>query len=346
MTESIKCLVWDLDRTLWSGTLIEGDACRLRPGIRQILNELDRRGILLSIASANDEDLALARLDRSGIRDLFLHPQINWSNKVNSIRTIAERLNITLATIGFVDDEPYEREQVRHLLPEVRTYDAREYRSLLDRPEFMMRFRTRESRMRRQMYLQEKARAETTGQASRTHRSFLHSCRTEMTLRAATGADLPRILELMHRTHQLNATGIIYTEDEIASFVHDRGHRVFVAELKDRFVDYGRIGVATCRCGPRAWTLLSFFLSCRVMGRGVGNVFLNWIQVQAHRSGAQRLEARYIKRERNRRMAMLFGLAGFEPLKTDADGATLLVKKPVAVLTRPAWLSIREREAA
>jgi FkbH-like protein len=138
----IKCLVWDLDNTIWCGTLMEGDKCRLKTGIKSVLEGLDQRGILHSIASANDEDLAFSVLERKRISDFFLYPQINWSKKVASLQTIANKLNIGLDTMGFVDDEPYEREQVRQILPLVHIYSAEDYQTFMDRSEFNPKFRT------------------------------------------------------------------------------------------------------------------------------------------------------------------------------------------------------------
>ena len=96
----IKCLIWDLDNTIWNGTLMEEDNCCLKPGIKSILKELDRRGILHSIASANDEDLAISVLNKKGIYDFFLYPQIKWSNKVASIQTISNKLNKKLRVLS------------------------------------------------------------------------------------------------------------------------------------------------------------------------------------------------------------------------------------------------------
>ena len=78
---SVKCVAWDLDNTLWNGTLLEGGVTALRPGVMDVLRELDRRGILQSIASKNDHDLAMAKLTELGVADFFLYPQINWGAK-------------------------------------------------------------------------------------------------------------------------------------------------------------------------------------------------------------------------------------------------------------------------
>lgn len=338
----IKCLVWDLDNTLWSGTLLEGDKCRLKPGIRSILEELDRRGILLSIASSNDEDLAMPELRRKGISHFFLYPQIKWSYKVSSIQVIANNLNIGLDSMGFIDDEPFEIHQVRKVLPAVKTYPAHAYKSLLEEPELNPMFDTKESRNRRIMYQQEEARARARKSHGKSRRQFLADCRTQITIRRAEMDDLPRILELMHRTHQLNATGEIYGEEDIQSFLLTPNARLYVMELKDKYVDYGKIGVAMCLCLTEKWQLVSFLLSCRVLTRGIGTFFLSWLEHEAYINGALRFEGRFRKQERNHRMRILYTLSGFKPQVQDGAGSVVFAKKSEDRQLNPGWFTLCE----
>lgn len=342
MPNLIKCLIWDLDNTLWTGTLLEQDSCHLRRGIRAILRQLDRRGILLSIASANDRELAESFLEEKGIRHYFLHPQIGWANKVSSIVTIARALGIGTDSVGFVDDEPYELEQVRQILPSVRTYHAKDYRNFLGSPELDPRFLTAESRQRSRMYAQELARTQKQEESGKSHRDFLRSCGTEMTIRQARRGDLPRILELMHRTHQLNATGKIYAADQVRSFLVHPRYQVYVAELRDTFVQYGKIGVAVCRCYSKKWVLLSFLLSCRVLGRGIGSTFLAWLQSQAYNEGVSRLDGQFVKRERNQRMYLLFTLSGFRPRVARGNGRLIFSRECKGSVRVPEWLTLKE----
>ena len=342
MSEPIKCLVWDLDNTTWTGILAEGDLCRFRPGIENVLRELDSRGILLSIASANDELLATDHLRKLGIDNLFVGPQIQWGDKVTSIQRISAELDVAFNAIGFIDDEPFQREQVRNMLPDVRTYDALIATTLLDRPEFSPAVLTEESRQRRRMYTQNKQRTAAENRGGISRQEFLMSCRTEIALRLADKGDVARILELLKRTHQLNATGIVFDPGEVAGFFRSPDHRIYIASMKDRFVDYGRIGVVICHCTRDGWTILSCLLSCRVLGRGVGNVFLSWLEAQAYKSGASRLQARYVKQERNRPMYILYTMAGFEPVSEDPDGCQIFSKECGPSPAVPEWLVLKE----
>lgn len=342
MTKTLKCLVWDLDNTIWDGTLIEADTCRLRAGVKAVLDELDGRGILLSVASANDQDAGLAMLRTKGIEQLFVHPQIGWGNKVRSLQVIAEKLNLGLDSLGFIDDEPFELEQVRRLLPGVWTYPARDYRLLPQKLELTPEIVTPEAGRRRSMYLQEARRLRAQQASGMSHGEFLESCRCQIQMRQARADDMPRVLELMKRTSQMNATGVVYSPQQLTSFLTDGEHRIFVAEFKDRFVDYGTIGAAVCQRGPLRWDLLSFQISCRVSTRGIAAFFLSWLQRQAARAGASELTCRYQRRERNRRMDLLFRFSGFRQAEIMADGGVIFARKCNPSFHLPGWLSLNE----
>ncbi len=150
-----KCVVWDLDETIWDGILLEMDAVKLKPGIKEIIRTLDSRGILHSIASKNDYDDAMCKLKEFGLDEYFLYPEINWNAKSISIANIRKNLNIQPETIMFVDDNPLERDEVQSEHPEVLCVDASEYNSLLTHPCLNPRFITADSKRRRLMYLED-----------------------------------------------------------------------------------------------------------------------------------------------------------------------------------------------
>ncbi|HEX9063065.1 MAG TPA: HAD-IIIC family phosphatase, partial [Clostridia bacterium] len=121
MGKKVKCVVWDLDNTIWEGILSEDREVRLKPGIKGIIETLDDRGILQSIASKNDYDDAMKKLREFGLEEYFLYPQISWNSKAESVRKIAESINIGIDTLAFVDDQITEREEVSFSHPEVLT---------------------------------------------------------------------------------------------------------------------------------------------------------------------------------------------------------------------------------
>ena len=128
--QQIKCVIWDLDNTLWEGVLSEGGAGELRPGVAETVRELDRRGIVQSVSSKNDFENARRRLEETGLWNYFLCPQISWNSKSEGIGRILERLNIKEEAAAFVDDSAFERDEVQFVLPKVRVYDAEETENL------------------------------------------------------------------------------------------------------------------------------------------------------------------------------------------------------------------------
>lgn len=316
--KTVKVLVWDLDNTLWSGTLLEGDDVRLRPEVADTLDRLDRRGILHSVASKNDPETAMAKLRELGVAEYFLYPQIGWSAKSQSVERIASSINIGLDTVAFIDDQPFEREEVAHVHPQVRTLDASEIGSLHQRPDFMPRFITDESAIRRRMYMADVERQQVEEEFSGPQEEFLAGLEMRFTLGPAREEDLKRAEELTVRTHQLNTTGYTYSYDELAELRRSSDHLLLVADLVDKYGTYGKIGLALVEKGTEVWTLKLLLMSCRVMSRGVGTIMLNHILALARDAGV-RLLAEFRSNDRNRMMRVTYRFAGFREIERRGD---------------------------
>ena len=145
--QKIKCVVWDLDNTIWNGVLIEDSNVTLRSGIKDIMDVLDQRGILQSIASKNDHDLAMSKLRELGLHEYFLYPQINWGPKSVSAKEIAKLINIGIDTLAFIDDQAFERDEVNFENRQVLCIDSTNLEHLLDMPEMFPRFITEDSKI-------------------------------------------------------------------------------------------------------------------------------------------------------------------------------------------------------
>ena len=213
--KTIKCVVWDLDNTIWDGVLLEGNEVQLKPEILQIIIELDKRGILHSIASKNTYKTAMEKLSQLGIQEYFLFPQINWSAKSFSIEHIAKKLNLSLESFAFIDDQDYELEEVRTSHPEVLCIPVNSTHAILHAECFNPRFITEDSRKRRLMYIDDFKRKSYEEDFQGPKLDFLKSLEMEMSLSEASETDLRRVEELTLRTHQLNTTGYTYTYDEL-----------------------------------------------------------------------------------------------------------------------------------
>jgi len=311
----VKCVVWDLDNTLWNGTLLEGDEVHLRDGVREIIHALDARGILHSIASRNHAESALARLRELGLEEYFLYPQINWGSKAASVRTIAESLNIGLDSICFIDDQPFELAEVQAALPQVLCLDHTQLLHLPLMPELTPETITAEAGMRRKMYLGEMRRKQIEEAFTGPQEEFLATLNMVFTIAPARAEDLARAEELTNRTNQLNTTGRTFSREELEELRCSDRHLLLMSELTDKFGSYGKIGLALVECDPEVWTIKLLLMSCRVMHRGVGTIMLNHILRKARESGV-RLVSEFVSNDRNRMMYVTYKFAGFTEIES------------------------------
>jgi FkbH-like protein len=310
---SVKCVVWDLDGTLWVGIALEDRQVRLKENSREIVRVLDERGILQSVASRGDSQVAEQHLKEFGLSEYFLYPQINWNAKSDSVRRIAELLNLGITSLAFVDDQSFERAEVEFALPGVLCLDGTDLTGLLDAPELIPSVITDDSRRRRHMYLAEAHRKREEETFTGPKEEFLASLDMVFAMGPASEQDLMRAEELTVRTHQLNSTGYTYSYAELDQFRTSPKHKLLVAGLSDKFGSYGTIGLALLECTSRSWIIKLLLTSCRVISRGVGSIFLNQIMTRAKR-GAVRLCAEFIPTERNRLMWITYRLAGFREI--------------------------------
>ncbi|MFJ9033468.1 HAD-IIIC family phosphatase [Streptomyces sp. NPDC102274] len=320
--KTVKCVVWDLDNTVWDGVLLEDGDVTLRPAVVEVIRTLDERGILHSIASRNDHDAALAKLEEFGIAEYFLHPQINWGNKSDSVKAVAEAINIGIDTLAFVDDQPFERDEVAFAHAQVLCIDALDAERIPGLPEMRPRFVTADSRERRHLYRADARRKQAQDAHQGTDEDFLASLRMRFTIAPAQERDLQRAEELTVRTNQLNATGYTYSYEELDAFRRSPRHELLVAGLEDRYGTYGRIGLALVERGDDAWTVKLLLMSCRVMSRGVGSVLLNHL-IRGARDAGVRLRAEFVPTSRNRTMFITYKFSGFREVGKNGDVSVL-----------------------
>ncbi|WP_379155601.1 HAD-IIIC family phosphatase [Paenibacillus sp. sgz5001063] len=335
----VKCLVWDLDHTMWNGVLLEDGEVELRENVLQVVRTLDERGILQSIASKNDHEHAMTVLKQLGIDEYFLYPQIHWSSKSSSIRKIAELINIGLDTIAFVDDQAFEREEVEFELPQVRCISADDIEHLLERADMTPLFLTEDSKLRRKMYMTDIIRKEVEDQFQGPQEEFLATLDMRFTISRVGADDLKRAEELTVRTHQLNTTGYTYSYDELDAFSRSDRHLLFISGLEDKYGQYGKIGLTLVECGEEEWTLKLLLMSCRVMSRGVGSIMLNYVMQEAKKANCK-LCAEFVANQRNRMMYVTYRFAGFEEVEVNGE-VTILRNNLDNVQPFPDYVNVR-----
>lgn len=319
----MKCLIWDLDNTLWTGTLVEDGHVEVDDAVRKVVIELDARGVLQAVSSRNDHDEAWARLEELGLAEYFVLPHIGWGPKSESVRKIAERLDFAMNTIAFIDDMPTERAEVNFHLPQVRCYPAEQAGTLLGLAEFSPPVVTVDALRRRQMYQAGFERDREREQYQGADEDFLRSLDLVMSIGKARDEEISRVEELTLRTSQMNATGVHYSDAALRSLLSDEDHEVLVVTMTDRFGPHGAVGVMLIEKTSQVWHIKLLATSCRVVSFGAGAVLLRWLTDAAARAGVH-LVADFRRTERNRMMMVAYRFAGF----TTAECACLASFSP------------------
>jgi FkbH-like protein len=253
----------------------------------------------------------MAKLEELGLADYFLYPQIHWGSKAESVGRIAQDINIGLDAVAFIDDQPFEREEVTFTHADVLTFDAADLGSLVARPELNPRFITDDSRLRRHMYRADIARNRVEEEFAGPKEEFLATLGMVFTIAPCREEDLQRAEELTVRTNQLNSTGYTYSYDELDVLRRSPGHRLLISSLEDKYGTYGKIGLTLLELGPEIWTVKLLLMSCRVMSKGVGTIMIHHVLRQAKEAGVK-LRAEFLGNDRNRQMLITYKFAGFK----------------------------------
>ena len=273
----VKCVCWDLDNTLWDGVIGDDgmDGVRVNHEIIDLISELDKKGILQTIASKNEYEIAWSKIKQLGLDKYFLYPAINWGPKSESIKQIAKELNIGIDTFALIDDSLWEREEVSSNCPQVRVYDPNEIRNLSSRPEFSTNI-TEETKKRREMYAVEAGRKKISANWVNDLEGFLKDCEMIMEIKHPDKSDLQRCLELLQRTNQFNLSGKDFSKDTLDSLLIKPNIDSFCISLKDRFGDYGIVMFAIMEDNEDSVKLVDFVMSCRVAQKMADITFLQW----------------------------------------------------------------------
>lgn len=331
--QSRKCLVLDLDNTLWGGVigddgldgivLGEGSALgEAHLALQRYAKLLKERGIILAVCSKNDLGVA-----ESAFRD---HPEMalgrsdisafvaNWTDKAENLRAIAQQLNIGLDSLVFVDDNPVERARVRESLPMVAVpelpSDAANYvRCIADAGYFEAVSFTDEDRDRAGQYAAN-AEREALRTASQGIESFLRGLDMRMEFGPVAPVDLARATQLINKTNQFNTTTRRYTAEDVVKFASSPENLTLQFRLVDRFGDNGVVSVMVMRPvvgGPDVLEIDTWVMSCRVFGRELEFEVMNVAVEFARSRGVGELRADYIPTEKNGIVSDLYGRLGF-----------------------------------
>lgn len=274
----VKCVVWDLDNTIWEGVLSEAEGeMALKKDARAVIEAMDKRGILQTIASKNDYDIAWPQLERLGISNYFLYPAINWGQKSKSLEQIAKKLNIGLDTFAFIDDSPFERAEVQSALPEVRVYPEVDLAGLLKKSEFEVPV-TAASSNRRELYRLDAQRNEMLACFDGAYLDFLSSLEMKISISPVDNEQKKdRCYELLQRTNQLNLTGRRYTNQEYGEILFDKSRQNLSVGCVDKLGDYGTIAFISVLNNASSCVIAEMAVSCRAAKRHIEHTLISWL---------------------------------------------------------------------
>lgn len=328
-----KCIVLDLDNTLWGGIVGEDGFNNIKLDNKTLGNaffefqkkilELHKRGVILAINSKNNPEDALKVIRGHPYMVLreenFAALRINWNNKITNMKEIAKEINIGTDSLIFIDDDPMNRAMVREMMPEVMVIDLPEdpalYVRTLEQINDLNTLQiTEEDFKRGKIYHQQRKRKELKYQSTDID-DFLKNLNMEIELAKANNFTIPRISQLTQKTNQFNLTTRRYTEEDIKKFVSSPDYLVYVVNVKDKFGDNGLTGCFIIdKESKEKWIIDVFLLSCRIIGRKVEDVMINYIKKLAQKEKIRELIGEYIPTKKNMQTASFYKDNGFDIL--------------------------------
>jgi len=326
-----KCLVLDLDNTFWGGILGEDGISGIQLGntypgncyrdFQSRIKEIQNTGIILTLCSKNNaeevqqvfdqrDDMVLKSADFSVLR-------INWKNKSENIMEIAQELNIGPDSLVFIDDSPFEREQVKSMLPEVvvpnfpkQPYLLVDFIQEVYNQWFQVYELTEEDKSKSVQYQQNAQRRQLLN-AFETEEQFLKEMDIKLTISENNPVHIPRIAQMTQKTNQFNLTTKRYTEADINNLIC-KGYLVWDVAVSDKFGDNGITALAIVKTEGLTAEIDSFMLSCRILGRGIEKAFLISVLNRLVETGIKEVRAIFIPTIKNGQVENFYERNGFE----------------------------------
>ena len=326
-----KCIILDLDNTLWGGVIgddgLEGIQLGHGLGIGKAFTEfqmwikkLKQRGIIICIASKNNEETAKEPFEKHPDMVLKLDDiavfQANWETKVDNIRTIQSILNIGFDSMVFLDDNPFERNIVRENIPGITApelpEDPSEYLEYLYSLNLFETASYSNLDKDRTKQYQVEAKRMSLSKTFTNEADFLESLNMTSSVEGFTKFNTPRVAQLSQRSNQFNLRTVRYTEEQIASIQNNPKQKGFAFSLKDKFGDNGLIAVVILdELTPETLFIDTWFMSCRVLKRGMENFTLNTIVEWAKENGYKTIIGEYLPTPKNAMVAEFYTSLGF-----------------------------------
>ena len=349
-----KCIVLDLDNTLWGGIVGEDGFNGIKLGpeppgnafmeFQRVLLSLHQRGIILAINSKNNFEDAIKVIKEHPYMVLkeehFASMRINWKDKVTNMKELVKEINIGLDSLVFIDDDPVNREFVKSVFPEILVVDlsndpsthAFKIENIID---FSVLKITDEDRNRGKMYLKQKKINELEESASDLQ-TFLSQLDLKIFIKDVNEFSLPRVSQLILKTNQFNLTTKRYQELDVEKMIQDPNFIVGCAQVEDKFGDNGITGVFIIKKeNEKEWRIDTFLMSCRIMGRDVEKGIMAYIVNKAKENKIEKIKADFLPTQKNKPIENFLPDCEF---KKDGDSWTYTIKSEVKF---PEYLSVK-----
>ena len=356
-----KCLVLDLDNTLWGGIVGEDGVGNIKIGYGDPVGEaflefqhkikaIKDRGIILCLCSKNNLEDALEVFEKRPEMPLkkndFSVMEINWNPKHENIKKIAKSLNIGTDSIVFIDDNPAECSLVSQMIPEVKTIllpsNPVDYPKIIDQIDYFEKLHILQDDVQKStQYLQNQQREDAKNKIGDL-RSYLKSLETVITIRQATRDDLPRVHQLFAKTNQFNLTTIRYSIGEVEQFLQNTNYDLTVISARDKFGKLGTIALYLLKFDKNNIEIDSLVMSCRAMGRGVETAVINYIKTK-YLVGKNPLSiiAKYIPSQKNKPVEYFLDKQGFSLLEEQTNGTkNYLIQTDNVNLLDCSWIQV------
>lgn len=349
-SKKVKCLLVDLDDTMWKGIIRNVGVENLEIRIDKerfhwnVLAILHARGILIGVVSKNDpylESDIRAFINEHLAGTEFVCFILNWKDKWENLKQVQQQLNIGLDSIAFIDDSAFEREQMKAMLPEVRIYDQNIFEKLLYMPEFQPEFVTKESKKRAEFYIQENQRRQVQNTTSKDE--FLEQCNFAIRVEKMQPYQVDRVCELIQRTNQLNTSIKRYTKEQIIAFSREQNCDIFTVTVSDKFGDYGLVGVCIGFRRDDVYEIDTLLFSCRIMSRGVEDYTLTSVLNHAKQKNFGKVILRFEKGPKNDQMRTILSNNNF--VEFDDNGGSVvygLNLQQQQIKSFPKWFSFEQ----
>ncbi|VVB75545.1 Acid Phosphatase [Candidatus Tiddalikarchaeum anstoanum] len=328
----VKIVIWDLDNTLWNGSVYydDRDKITLKKGAASVLKELTKRDIKNVICSRNNEDDAVKLLEKFDILKFFSAKRIGWGVKSLYVKELLNEFKVSPIEALFVDDDIFQREEVSQTTGVKSVF----FNNIIDLLPYL-----NVENDRVEIIKQQEDRVCAEKEYNGDFFDFLKSCNLVMTVRRAKPEDLERVAQLIARTNELNATNSRMSLDTLRK----TNDLILVAELTDKFGDYGIIGESVIEERNNEWLIKDFTISCRTMGRGVGKTLLIYLMNLAKKRNIKRITGFLIETKENWRMRPLYVKRGFKKTEIRDNKEYYSFDFKSRIPDYPPWILLQEK---